>query len=299
LNTQPIQCSGCDVIFSTKDALAKHVRQKRCKGKPNSVASNNVENDEQENETEEEHEIDASQTPPVEPVHVPASVSTQTAASVPTQTAASVPTQTAAVSQHARRVITETDLLVEEFVKIAAITHMEKNEDRSCAILRTILMAKCVEKKVNLVGVSKIHDLLTNEINYHNVHWALDRMALQKKFMRYNFSHEQSKLIDALHHIELSDENLEKELAFAEYYGSYVKLMGKYHLASNKRGKSATKNVLNALASFKYSSTGEIVHSFVLFDFFHAFDRTNGMLIMLLTVMCFALVQMIVVYFWL
>lgn len=96
-------------------------------------------------------------------------------------------------------------------------------------------------------------------------------------------------MIDDLANLEVNRATCDDQIDFALYYEKYVKMMLKYHFASNNRSRHAVKMVVNVLSEQHYDAVGLATKLPVT-----AHDRKERIKAVLLNIVVFCIAVLIV-----
>eukprot|EP01032_Pedospumella_encystans_P008058 gene8058-9605_t len=110
-------------------------------------------------------------------------------------------------------------------------------------ILTTVLTEKVVGLKLDRSTVDRMVEFLTSTTEEQTLDFQQAKINLRKEYVDHAFTENQRKVIDDLANLEVNRTTCDDQIDFALYYEKYVKMMLKYHFASNNRSRYAVKMV--------------------------------------------------------
>lgn len=147
--------------------------------------------------------------------------------------------------------------LCDEVVKLANSMRSNTTSDEVFnAILITVLTEKVVSAKLDRSTVDRMIEFLTSTTEEQTLNFQQAKINLRKEYVDHAFTENQRKVIDDLANLEVNRTTCDDQIDFALYYEKYVKMMLKYHFASNNRSRHAVKLVVNVLSEQHYDPVG-------------------------------------------
>lgn len=147
--------------------------------------------------------------------------------------------------------------LCDEVVKLANSMRSNTTSDEVFNnILVTVLTEKVVSSKLDRSTVDRMIEFLTSTTEEQTLNFQQAKINLRKEYVDHAFSENQRKVIDDLANLEVNRTTCNDQIDFALYYEKYVKMMLKYHFASNNRSRYAVKMVINVLSEQHYDAVG-------------------------------------------
>jgi hypothetical protein len=137
------------------------------------------------------------------------------------------------------------EALCDEVVKLAsAMINNTQNDEVFSSIMTTVLTEKVVNAKLDRSTINWMVDFLATTADMLSLNFQIAKNRLLKEYVDNPFSDTQRLVIDDLSMVEVNTESEEEQLMFSLYFEKYVKLMLRFHLASNTRSKQAVEAVM-------------------------------------------------------
>lgn len=163
----------------------------------------------------------------------------------------------AVVQTVVRRKKGKIESLCDEVVKLANSMRSNTTSDEVFNnILVTVLTEKVVSSKLDRSTVDRMIEFLTSTTEEQTLNFQQAKINLRKEYVDHAFTENQRKVIDDLANLEVNRTTCDDQIDFALYYEKYVKMMLKYHFASNNRSRYAVKMVVNVLIDQQYDAVG-------------------------------------------
>jgi hypothetical protein len=147
--------------------------------------------------------------------------------------------------------------LCDEVVKLANSMRSNTTSDEVFHnILTTVLTEKVVGLKLDRSTVDRMIEFLTSVTEEQTLDFQQAKIDLRKQYVDHAFTENQRKVIDDLANLEVTRTTCDDQIDFALYYEKYVKMMLKYHFASNNRSRYAVKMVVSVLNEQQFDTNG-------------------------------------------
>ena len=156
-----------------------------------------------------------------------------------------------------KQVKSKIETLCDDVVKLAiSMRSNTANDNTFNDIMQSVLTEKVVSAKLDRSTVNRMVDFLATTADMHSLNFQIAKNRLLKEYVDHPFSDAQRRVIDDLAVLEVNNDSVEEQLMFSLYFEKYVKLMLRYHLASNTRSKQAVEAVMAVLKNQEFDSMG-------------------------------------------
>ena len=147
-----------------------------------------------------------------------------------------------------KQVKSKIETLCDDVVKLAnSMRSNTANDNTFNDNMQQVLTEKVVSAKLDRSTVNRMVDFLATTADMHSLNFQIAKNRLLKEYVDHPFSDAQLRVIDDLAVLEVNNDSVEEQLMFSLYFEKYVKLMLRYHLASNTRSKQAVEAVMAVL----------------------------------------------------